>query len=113
MHSEADATVMVVLTTLPDTRAAEALAERLIDEHLVACANVLPGVRSIYRWEGEVRRDDEVLVILKTTRRALPRLQERLPALHPYDVPELVALDVAEGSEAYLDWVRAGTGGRQ
>jgi periplasmic divalent cation tolerance protein len=110
MHPEADATVMVVMTTLPDAPAAEALAERLLEERLVACANVLPGARSIYRWEGEIRRDQEVVVILKTTRAALPRLRERFPALHPYDVPELVAMDVADGAEAYLDWVRSETG---
>jgi periplasmic divalent cation tolerance protein len=111
VHAEADATVMVVLTTMPDAAAAEDLAERLLEERLVACANVLPGARSIYRWEGEVRRDEEALVILKTTRRALPRLRERFPALHPYDVPELIALDVVDGAEAYLEWVRMETGG--
>lgn len=113
MHAEVDATVMVVLTTLPDAQSAEALAGQLIHERLVACANVLPGVRSIYRWEGEVRRDEESLVILKTTRSSLRRLRQRLPELHPYDVPELVALEVAGGLEAYLDWVRAGAGGAE
>jgi len=112
MRAEADATVMVVLTTLPDAPAAELLAERLLEERLVACANILPGARSVYRWEGQVRRDDEVVVILKTTRAILPRLRQRFPELHPYDVPELVAMDVVEGAAGYLDWVRSETEAR-
>ena len=111
MPPEVDATVMVVLTTLPDAPAAEALAVQLIHERLVACANVLPGARSLYRWKGEIRRDAESLVILKTTRASLPDLERRLPELHPYDVPELVALDVVGGLETYLEWVRAEAGG--
>ncbi len=111
MQAEAEARVTVVLTTLPDDRAAEALAGALVHERLIACANIVPGAKSVYRWEGEVRHDREALVILKTTRAALPRLRERLPELHPYDVPELIAFDVVDGAEAYLHWVRSEVGG--
>ena len=109
MHTEADTTVMVVLTTLPDTGAAETFVERLLEDRIIACANLLPGARSIYRWNGEIQRDAEVVVLLKTTRSALSRLEQRFSELHPYDVPELLALDVAAGADAYLGWVRAET----
>ncbi len=97
--------VRVVLTTAPDA-AAEELAAKLVDERLVACANLIPRVRSIYRWEGTVRRDDEVLLLMKTTVDALDRLRDRLVALHPYDVPEVLVLAPTGGLEAYLSWVR-------
>ena len=71
----------------------------------------LPGVRSIYRWEGDVQTDDEVLLVLKTTDAGLARVRDRLVELHPYDVPELVALPVMGGHEPYLAWVRNEVGG--
>lgn len=98
--------VLVVLTTAPDEGAADELAGRLVEERLAACVNVVPGVRSVYRWKGEIHRDGEVLLILKSTPEALPRLRARLPELHPYDVPELVALEAVDGLPAYLAWVR-------
>lgn len=107
-----NAQVSVVLTTAPDLAVAERLAATLVDERSAACANILPGVRSVYRWKGEVQRDDEVLVVLKTTRDGVPRLRDRLAELHPYDVPEVLALDVSDGLPAYLDWVTAEVGDR-
>ena len=94
----------VVLCTAPQSSAA-VLARSLVDERLCACVNVLPGVRSFFRWEGVVQEADEVLLVLKTKRAALAALENRLVALHPYDVPEFVALDVAAGLPAYLNWV--------
>jgi periplasmic divalent cation tolerance protein len=70
--------------------------------------NRLPGVRSTYRWQGAVHDDPEVLLLIKTTRGRLPALRERLPALHPYELPELIAVEVTQGLPAYLDWVAAG-----
>jgi periplasmic divalent cation tolerance protein len=96
---------MVVLTTAPDPATAEALAERLLSERLIACANILPGARSIYRWGGEVQREEEVVVLLKTTGEAFAAVSDRLVQLHPYDVPEVLALSVASGLDAYLRWV--------
>lgn len=97
--------VTVVLTTAPDAATAERLAGQLLEERLIACANIVPGVRSVYRWEGETRHDDEVLILLKTTGASVPSLTERVTALHPYDVPEVLALPVAAGLDAYLGWV--------
>lgn len=84
---------------------AEALARQLVEEGLCACVNVVPGVRSVFRWEGRVDRADELLLLVKTTAAAAPRLRERLRALHPYEVPEILELPVAGGLEAYVRWV--------
>jgi len=98
---------MAVLATAPDASAAEALATRLVEERLAACVTILPGATSIYRWEGEVRRESEALLVLKTTEAAVRRLRDRIIELHEYAVPEVLALHVPVGSDAYLDWVRA------
>jgi periplasmic divalent cation tolerance protein len=84
---------------------AEELARTLVDERLCACVNVVPGVRSWFRWQGTVDVADERLLVIKTTRAAVPRLRERLLTLHPYEVAEVLELDVAGGSPAYLRWL--------
>lgn len=94
----------VVLCTAPQSAAAT-LARGLVEERLCACVNVLPGVRSFFRWEGVVQEADEVLLVVKTKRSALSALQDRLVAMHPYDVPEFVAFDVAAGLPGYLNWI--------
>lgn len=95
----------VALVTAPDTDTAERIVHALVEERVVACGNILPGLTSIYRWKGAIERDAEVLVVLKMTSAAVPRLLERVPALHPYDVPEVLVLPVAAGHEPYLDWL--------
>lgn len=99
-------TVLVCLTTCPDAESAERIAEALVGEGLAACVNLVPGVTSIYRWQGAVERADEVLLVLKTTEGGFAALRERLIALHPYELPELIAVPVDLGLAAYLDWVR-------
>ena len=101
--------IVVVFVTCPNRRAAERIGRTLVEEHLAACANILQGLTSIYRWEGKVCRDPEVLVLLKTRRSCFPALAHRVRELHPYSVPEIVALPVALGSPAYLAWVAAST----
>jgi periplasmic divalent cation tolerance protein len=101
--------IVVVFVTCPNRRAAERIGRTLVEEHLAACANILQGLTSIYRWEGKVCRDPEVLVLLKTRRSCFPALARRVRELHPYSVPEIVALPVALGSPAYLAWVAAAT----
>lgn len=100
---------LVVLVTAPSAEQAAELARALVEERLAACGNVLPGVRSVYRWEGSVREDAEALLVLKTTRARLEALRERVLALHPYQVPEVLALPVEAGSAAYLAWISAET----
>jgi periplasmic divalent cation tolerance protein len=99
--------VQVLLITAPDAGVGVSLARALVEEGLAACVNVVPGVRSIYRWEGAVQDDSEVLLIAKTREALLPALTARVEALHPYDVPEVIALPIAGGSPAYLAWLRA------
>lgn len=100
--SESD--VAVVLVTGPDDEL-EMVVERVVRERLAACANLIPGVRSVYRWEGNVHRDEEALALLKTTRGAVDALRARILELHPYDVPEFLALPVETGSGAYMSWI--------
>jgi periplasmic divalent cation tolerance protein len=97
--------ILVLLSTCPDAATAERLARELVGASLVACVNIVPGLRSIYRWNGAVHADDETLMILKTTADRCAAVRERLAALHPYDVPEIVALPVVDGHHPYLQWV--------
>jgi periplasmic divalent cation tolerance protein len=106
MPEEQSTDVRVVLTTAASIGVAERIAGALVEERLAACANVVPGVVSIYRWEGALRREGEVLVILKTTGERVESLRSRLVELHPYDIPEVLAVGVQAGHEPYLAWVR-------
>jgi len=99
----------VILSTCPDAQVAERLARALVEESLAACVNIVPGLRSIYRWNAVVQSDEEVLMIVKTTAGCLAAARERLVALHPYEVPEAIALPVTDGHHAYLEWVAAST----
>jgi len=99
--------VRVVLVTAPDLDTAAALARTLVEERLVACANLVPGVRSIYRWEGRIQDDAEVLLVAKTGAARCDALAARVRDLHPYELPEVVVLPVSGGSRDYLDWVIA------
>jgi periplasmic divalent cation tolerance protein len=101
-----DDQLVVVLTTLPASHDAPALARTLVGEHLAACVNVLPPMLSTYRWEGRVQQEPEQQLVIKTTRTRVGGLQHRLTALHPYDVPEFLVLSVADASKAYGSWLR-------
>lgn len=98
---------LLCLCTCPDDASARRIAEALVDERLAACVNVLSGMRSVYRWQGQVERAEECQLLIKTTRARWPALQDRVRALHPYEVPELIALEIADGLPAYLAWVDA------
>lgn len=102
--------VHVVLVTAPDLAAGARIGRSLVEEGLAACANLVPGVRSIYCWQGELHDDAEVLLIVKTRASLVPALTSRVRTLHPYELPEVLALPVAGGSEPYLDWVRGAAG---
>ncbi len=98
--------LVAVLMTAANAEEADTLARALVEEDLAACVNVVGGIRSVYRWQGEVCSDAEVLLIAKSTRAAFARLEARVRELHSYDVPEVIALPIEEGSSAYLDWLR-------
>jgi periplasmic divalent cation tolerance protein len=105
--SPSEPEVRVVLVTAPDAEAGGRIARALVEERLAACVNALPGVRSTYRWKGALHEDDEVLLVIKTRADRLAALAERVRALHPYELPEVLALPAAGGSAAYLAWVAA------
>ncbi len=100
---------LVVLVTTPTPERAAEIARALVEERLAACGNVVPGLRSVYRWEGKVHDDAEALLVLKTTRARFEALRDRVLALHPYAVPEVIAVPVEAGSAAYLAWISAET----
>ncbi|MDR0565359.1 MAG: divalent-cation tolerance protein CutA [Azoarcus sp.] len=105
MPAQTDA--LLILTTLPDPASANALAARLVEENLAACVNILSPCTSVYRWQGKVETASEIPVFIKTTRAHYPALEATVRALHPYEVPELIALPVSHGLAAYLDWIAA------
>jgi len=98
-------TVLACFCTCPDADSAARIAQALVEERLAACVNQLPGLRSVYRWQGGIERADEVLLIAKTSAGRLEALTARVRELHPYELPELIAVEVAGGLAAYLDWV--------
>ena len=100
-------TVMLCYCSCPDAASAQAIAEALVGERLAACINRLPGVHSTYRWQGAVTTDREELLLIKTTVGRFDALKARLLELHPYELPELIAVPVEWAHEAYLAWVRA------
>lgn len=110
MTSTDPATVLLCYCSCPDAASAQAIAEALVGERLAACVNRLPAVHSTYRWLGAVTCDSEELLLIKTTAARFDALKTRLLELHPYELPELVAVPVQRGHEAYLDWVRQGGG---
>lgn len=99
---------VVVLVTIGSPEDGERLAEALVGERLAACVNLVPAVRSVYRWEGKVEKADECLLVIKTRREAFARLAARIVELHPYDLPEVIALPIVAGSERYLAWLGEG-----
>lgn len=96
---------LVVLVTAPTMEEAAQLGRALVEERLAACANLVPGLRSIYRWQDAIQDDAEVLMLIKTTAASLDRLTQRVVELHSYDTPEVVALPITGGSTAYRQWL--------
>lgn len=103
--------VLVVFSTFPDPDKAAEVARTLVTEQLAACVNIVGGVRSIYRWEGEISDDRETLAVIKTTSERFEEMRSRLVALHPYQVPEVIAMPVESGHAPYLAWVADETRG--
>lgn len=101
--------VLVVMTNVPDEAAARAIAHAVVEHRAAACVNVLPGVRSIYRWHGKIEEANEITLLIKTTDARYEALETIIKAAHPYDVPEIIATRVVAGLPAYLDWVGAET----
>jgi periplasmic divalent cation tolerance protein len=101
---------LVVLCTCPDEATATGIATALLAEELAACVNCVPGIRSMYRWEGQIRDDAEVLLVIKTTGARYGALETLVRARHPYELPEIIALPVVAGARDYLNWIGQATG---
>jgi periplasmic divalent cation tolerance protein len=97
----------ILLTTLDDMERAKQLGRQLVELHLAACVNMVERVHSIYRWQGNVETTDEVLLIIKTAVERVPALKEKIVQLHPYEVPEIVVLQIADSNDPYLAWLLA------
>jgi periplasmic divalent cation tolerance protein len=97
----------IVLTTLDNPESARHIACQLVELRLAACVNIIDGVHSVYRWKGQIESADELQLIIKTSAERIPELKEAIARLHPYELPELIVLDVAGGSEKYLAWMLA------
>jgi periplasmic divalent cation tolerance protein len=99
------APLLLAFCTAPDLETADHLGTRLVEEGLAACVNLLPGIRSLYRWQGRLQRDAEVLLLIKTREVLFPALASRLRELHPYELPEIIACPISQGLPDYLNWV--------
>ena len=98
---------IVVLTTCNSQEQGAQLARHLIEHRLAACVNILPGALSFYRWEGEIKNAPEAVLIIKSRRDVFPKLREAIAHLHAYEIPEIVALPILDGSDVYLNWLDA------
>jgi len=95
----------IVFTTCPDVETAERIARVLVEEGLAACVNILPPMRSIYKWKGKTEGTDEQLLVIKITQARFPEVMNRIRALHPYELPEVIAVPIADGLPEYLAWL--------
>lgn len=96
----------IVFCTCPDEESAETVANHLVDERLAACVNIVPHLRSIYRWNDEVKSDNEVLLIIKTTVDVYPALEQAIIDHHPYELPEVISVPITDGQTDYLAWIQ-------
>ena len=95
----------IVLCTVPDRDTADRIAANLVTDRIAACVNIVPGVTSIYRWKGSIETDTELLLIIKTHSAVFDTLTDRIKALHPYELPEVIAVPIKDGLPEYLDWI--------
>lgn len=100
---------IVTLCTVPDRESGERIAHALVEERLAACVNLVPGLTSVYRWQGKVEKEAECLLIIKTGVSRFNVLKQRIKALHPAELPEIIALPIIHGSREYLDWITEST----
>lgn len=97
--------ILLVYCTVGDDQEAKRIAESLLNKNLVACCNIINGVKSIYRWEGTIESSDESLLMMKTTEKHYEQLEKEIKMVHSYSVPEIIATQVVKGSNAYIDWI--------
>jgi periplasmic divalent cation tolerance protein len=98
-------TLQIVLCTVPDRETGEQIANALVTEQLAACVNIIPGITSVYRWEGAVQQEREVLLLIKTGQDSQEPLEQRIRELHPYELPEIIAVPIDTGQTDYIKWI--------
>ena len=96
---------MLATTTAPDLETAQRIARRLVEDRLAACVQIIQGIRSVYRWQGRVQEEPEVLLLVKTSETQIPRIEDLLHQIHPYELPELAGVPITGGSASYLRWL--------
>ena len=97
----------IILTTVSAVEEGRSIANTLVEKHLAACVNIIPKISSVYRWEGQIQSETEVLLLIKTTKDLEAEVYREVQAVHSYDTPELITLPITNGSETYLDWLTA------
>ena len=97
--------LQLVLCSVPNRETAEHIAETLVSEQLAACVNIIPGIVSVYRWKEAIEKDEELLLLIKTTRNRYESLEQRIQALHPYELPEIIAVPIQTGQTDYIQWI--------
>lgn len=100
---------IIVLSTTNSIDSAKQIARMLVSENLAACVNIVDKIESIYRWQGKVVEDNEVLMLIKTQKSMFEQLKSKIEQVHPYSTPEIVSIDVAQGAKSYLDWIKSST----
>eukprot|EP00049_Salpingoeca_infusionum_P026593 m.26579 g.26579 ORF g.26579 m.26579 type:complete len:110 (-) comp8846_c1_seq1:90-419(-) len=100
---------IAAFVTVPSKQVGEEIARALLEQRLAACVNTIPGIQSMYLWEGKVCQDEEQLLMIKTQEHLFEKLKESIVSIHPYDVPEVIATSIVAGSTPYLDWIAAST----
>ncbi len=100
-----DKNALLIITTAPDDATSEQIANALIEQGLAACVNILPGMRSIYKWRGKLESGHEQLLLIKAQQSAYAAIEKQIEALHPYELPEIIAVSIDAGLPAYLDWI--------
>ena len=109
MNTPPNESIVLLFCTCPDADVAQRIAHALVGERLAACVNIVPGLRSIYRWKGVIQDDNECLLLIKTRESRVVELTESIRSLHPHELPEVIAVPVVAGLAPYLDWIRDNT----
>ena len=97
---------IVIYSTCPDIESAERISRHIVEQRMAACVNLIPGITSIYTWDGNIQRDQEVLLVMKSTKDRFDDIQNLISDEHPYDLPELIAVPITESSPDYLEWIK-------
>lgn len=101
---------IIVLCTCPDGQTATIIADKLVAEGMAACVNIVPGVMSVFQWQGNIEHDDELLLLIKSRQDCYPELEVMIRQLHPYELPEIIAVSIERGLSGYLEWIDQTTG---